>query len=138
MSDVIEQFRQDFFPNSERHTVTFDILTEDWQVLESLFAENELSAEDGLRFTLAAGRAYLEAATRLAVLQHPEADLAREITRLQHERMQVESRYAVMKYRAYSFMQAAQLMEMKLNACRAELEGLRTRNQQLRQQLDQD
>lgn len=51
--------------------------------------------------------------------------------------MMVESRYAVMKFRAFNFMQAVKLMEMKLNACRSELEGLRTVNAQLRQRLEQ-
>jgi len=76
MSEVFERFRRDFFPDAERHTLSVEILSEDWQALQALFAENEWQADDGLRFTLAAGRAYLEALARLTELQHPDTDLA--------------------------------------------------------------
>jgi hypothetical protein len=136
MTDPLEQFRRDFFPNTERHTLTFDILSDDWEALQRLFAENEWEPDEGLRHTLAAGLAYLQGQARLAELNHPQADLAAEVHRLQRERMTVESRYAVMKFRAFSFMQAVKIMEMKLNACRSELEGLRSVNEQLRQRLE--
>ncbi len=154
MTSGLERFQRDFFPDTERHTLSFEILSDDWQALQQLFAANGWTVEDGLRYALAAGQAYIEGTAQLAELEHPAADpspgspvrapqvqagqaLAAEVARLQRERMQVESRYAVMKFRAYSFMQAAQLLEMKLNACRAELDNLRIRNEQMRQQLDQ-
>jgi hypothetical protein len=133
---MIDQFRQDFFPNTETHTLTFDILSDDWEALQRLFAENEWAPDDGLRYMLAAGRVYLEGQARLAELSHPQADLAAEVHRLQSERMTVESRYAVMKFRAFSFMQAVNIMEMKLNACRSEAEALQRANELLRQQLE--
>lgn len=133
---MTEQFRQDFFPNTEKHTLTFDILSDDWETLQALFVENDWTPEDSLRYVLAAGLAFLQGQAHLAELSHPQADLAAEVKRLQNERMRVESRYAVMKFRAFNFMQAVKLLEMKLNACRSELDGLRTLNAQLRQRLE--
>ena len=40
-----------------------------------------------------------------------------------------------MKFRAYQFMQAAQALDMKLNAARGELDMLRQANQSLREEL---
>ncbi len=136
MTNPLEQFRHDFFPNTEKHTLTFDILSDDWEALRKFFTENEWEPDDGLRYVLAAGLAFLQGQARLAELNHPQADLAAEVHRLQSERMTVESRYAVMKFRAFTFRQAVKLLEMKLNACRSEMEGLRSVNEQLREQLE--
>jgi len=133
---MIDQFQRDFFPNTERHTLTFDILSDDWETLQKLFTQNEWEPDDGPRYVLATGLAYAQGQARLAELNHPQADLAAEVKRLQNERMTVESRYAVMKFRAFSLMQAVKLLEMKLNACRSKLEVLRTVNAQLRQRLE--
>jgi hypothetical protein len=42
---------------------------------------------------------------------------------------------AVMKYRAFHYMQAVRILEMQLNACKAESNLLRQANEKLRQQL---
>jgi enolase len=96
--------------------LTFDITSDDRSAIEQIVADNEWEHDDGLRYILAAGIAYTQGQARLAELNHPEAVLAAEVHRLQSDRMKVESRYAVMKFRTHNFMQAAQVMEMKLNA----------------------
>jgi hypothetical protein len=139
MSDAFELIRREFFPECQAYTLKFNILSDDWQALRALFAENGGTDDDGLRFTQAAGRAYIEGHVRLLTMPIPATDPssasqapADEVNRLQLERMGVESRYVMMKYRAYSFMQAAKTLEMKLNACRSELESLRRAYEQLR------
>jgi hypothetical protein len=47
---------------------------------------------------------------------HLNPDGTRIIEKLQQERMVLESRYAVMRYRAYHFMQAVKTLEMKYNS----------------------
>jgi hypothetical protein len=131
---MLDQFQHEFFPHTEQHTVTFEVTSDDWAAVQQAIAENEWGEADGLRFLLAAGVAFAQGQARLAALNHPDADLAEEVRRLQTERMQVESRYAVMKFRAFTFMQAAKLLEMKLNACQGERERLRQANLDLRQQ----
>lgn len=122
---MVDDFKRDFFPETERHTLSFDIASDDWRNIQATIAENGWETDDGLRYLLAAGLAYAQGQARLAALSHPNADLAAEVRQLWAERMQTESRYAVMKFRAFSFMQAVKLLEMKLNACRAELESVR-------------
>jgi hypothetical protein len=133
---IFDQFRRDFFPDTERHTLHFDITSDDWQTIQYLTAENEWGPDEGLRHLLAIGVAYVQGHLEIAAISHPDADLAAEVKRLQAERMSVESRYAVMKFRAYSAMQAAQLLEMKLNACKQEVDMLRKANELLRQGPD--
>lgn len=127
---------RDFFPNTESHTLTFEITSDDWELLQRVIAEHEWERDDGLRYFLAAGLAYVQGQTQLAALGHADADLAAEVRRLQGGRMAVESRYAVMKFRAFNFMQAAKILEIKLNGCRSELAALRQANAGLRERLD--
>ena len=123
---MTDRFQQEFFPRAEKRTVTLDLLSDEWDRLLAFFAENEWEQDDGLRYTLAAGLACLQTEADSVEVGLAPAGLAAEIKRLQRERMEVESRYAVMKYRAFTFMQAAKVLEMKLNACRVEAEALRT------------
>jgi hypothetical protein len=132
---MLDDFRREFFPDTERHPLTFDVTSDDWAEIQKIVAENEWEPEDGLRHLLAAGIAYAQGQAQLATLNHPEADLTAEVRRLQAERMRVESRYAVMKFRTFNFMQAAKTFEMKLNACRTEVQALRRANELLRQKL---
>lgn len=132
---MFDDFEREFFPKTERHTLSFEITSDDWKVIRQIVAENEWELDDGLRHLLAAGIAFAQGRAQLAALNHPDADLAAEARRLQQERMSVESRYAVMKFRTFNFMQAGKVLEMQLNSCRAENETLRQANEKLRQQL---
>jgi len=122
---MLDDFKRDFFPDTERYTLSFDITSDDWRAIQEAIAENAWETDDGLRYLLAAGLAYVQGKERLVGLNHPDADLAAEVKQLWAERMRIESRYAVMRFRAFSFMQAVKLLEIKLNACRAELDNLR-------------
>ncbi len=134
---MFEQFRRDFFPVTERQTLQFDIVRDDWETIRQLLTENEWELDDGLRHLLAIGVVYVQGRLEIAALNHPGANLAAEVRRLQRERMAVESRYAVMKYRAFTAVQAVQAMEMKLNACKQETESLHIANQRLRDKLNE-
>jgi len=127
----MDNFEEDFFSNAHLVHVEVDLLDDLWDEIQSECRANEWPEDEGLRYLLAAGLAAVQA-ERLR--QYP--DEASAIEHLQRQRMQTEGRYAVMKYRAYQFMQAAKILEMKLNACRTELEALRRINAQLRAQLD--
>jgi hypothetical protein len=66
----------------------------------------------------------------------PEADVKAELNRLQAQRMQIDGRYVVKKFRTYQFMQDSRSLVAKWNACRKELEGLRQVNTFLRAELE--
>ncbi|MBI3763860.1 MAG: hypothetical protein HY260_18605 [Chloroflexi bacterium] len=92
---MFDDFEREFFPKTERQTLSFEITSDDWNAIRQIVAENEWELDDGLRHLLAAGIAFAQGRAQLAALNHPDADLAAEARRLQQERMSVESRYAV-------------------------------------------
>ena len=88
---MTEQFQKDFFPETRTQVLTLEILTDDWAALQQQFRDNQWETADGLRYTLAAGLAHLQAEVRLSELNHPQADLAAKVRRLQNDRMSTES-----------------------------------------------
>jgi hypothetical protein len=109
-----------------------------WQDLQAEIAENSWTVDEGLRFILAAGLAVLRAERqREQVKNKPLIDLEAELDRLQRQRMQIDGRYAVMKFRTYQFMQDAKTLAIKLNICQTQLENLRNANELLRKQLEE-
>jgi chromosome segregation ATPase len=138
MSDYGGTFEEDFFPDTKIEHLELDILNDAWQDLQAEIAANSWPIDEGLRFILATGLAALRAERqREQVKNKPEADLEAELDRLQRERMQIDGRYAVMKFRTYQFMQDARTLAIKLNVCQIQLEGLQQANAQLRARLEQ-
>jgi len=138
MSDYGGTFEGDFFPDTKIEHLELDILNDAWQDLQAEIAANSWPVDEGLRFILATGLAALRAERqREQIKNKPEADLEAELDRLQRERMQIDGRYAVMKFRTYQFMQDARTLAIKLNVCQIQLEGLQQANAQLRARLEQ-
>jgi len=137
MSDYGGTFEEDFFPDTKVEHVELDILNDVWQDLQAEITLNSWTVDEGLRFILATGLAGLRAERqREQVKNKPLADLEAELDRLQRQRMQIDGRYAVMKFRTYQFMQDAKTLAIKLNICQTQLVNLRQVNEQLRRKLD--
>ncbi|MBN1451623.1 MAG: hypothetical protein JW963_11460 [Anaerolineales bacterium] len=131
---TVEDFRNQFFADTERRTLTLDITSEDWAGLCQVIEENEWEQDEGLRYILAAGRAYIQTAALVTSPDDLSADeRAGGLQRFQREIVEMRSQFAVMRYRAFYFMQAVQLLEMKLNACESQKNLLRQANERLRQ-----
>ena len=138
MSDYGGTFEADFFPDTKVEHLELDILNDMWQDLQAEIAENSWTVDEGLRFILAAGLAVLRAERqREQIKNKPLADVEAELDRLQRQRMQIDGRYAVMKFRTYQFMQDAKTLAIKLNICQTQLENLRNANELLRKQLEE-
>ena len=138
MSDYGGTFEADFFPDTKVEHLELDILNDMWQDLQAEIAENSWTVDEGLRFILAAGLAVLRAERqREQVKNKPLVDLEAELDRLQRQRMQIDGRYAVMKFRTYQFMQDAKTLAIKFNICQTQLENLRNANELLRKQLEE-
>ena len=138
MSDYGGTFEADFFPDTKVEHLELDILNDMWQDLQAEIAENSWTVDEGLRFILAAGLAVLRAERqREQVKNKPLVDLEAELDRLQRQRMQIDGRYAVMKFRTYQFMQDAKTLAIKFNICQTQLENLRNANELLRNQLEE-
>ncbi len=132
---MIEDFRRDFFPNTQRHTLTLEITSNEWEALQQVIAENEWEHDEGLRYILAAGRTYLQTEAALSPGERSGAAEEARLQKFQREYISMGAQLAVMKYRAFHFMQAVQLLEMKLKAYEVELSQLRQANEKLRQKL---
>lgn len=126
-----ENFERDFLAGSHLIRLEIELMDDLWREIHKECQINGWEEKEGLRYLLAAGLAAVRAER-----QSQNQEKAITIERLQRERMQIDGRYAVMKYRAYQFMQANKILEMKLNACRSELEGLRRLNARLRAELE--
>jgi len=138
MSDYGGTFEADFFPDTKVEHLELNILNDMWQDLQAEIATNSWTVDEGLRFILAAGLAVLRAERqREQVKNKPLVDLEAELDRLQRQRMQIDGRYAVMKFRTYQFMQDAKTLAIKLNICQTQLENLRNANELLRKQLEE-
>jgi len=138
MSDYGGTFEADFFPDTKVEHLELNILNDMWQDLQAEIATNSWTVDEGLRFILAAGLAELHAERqREQVKNKPLVDLEAELDRLQRQRMQIDGRYAVMKFRTYQFMQDAKTLAIKLNICQTQLDNLRNANELLRKQLEE-
>jgi len=136
MSDYGGTFEADFFPDTKVEHLELDILNDMWQDLQAEIAENSWTVDEGLRFILAAGLAALGAERQREQAKHmPEADLMKELERIQRQRMQIDGRYSVMKFRTYQFLQDAKTLSIKLNVCQTDVENLRKANELLRRKL---
>ena len=138
MSDYGGTFEGDFFPDPKVEHLELDILNDMWQDLQAEIATNSWTVDEGLRFILAAGLAELHAERqREQVKNKPLADVEAEHDRLQRQRMQIDGRYSVMKFRTYQFLQDAKTLAIKLNICQTQLENLRQANKLLRNRLEE-
>ncbi len=122
---MIETFEKDFFEGAQVEHIEFDLLNDQWEALKAEFAENEWPVEEGLRYILAAGLRAIQNESTLDDNRGNKLDPLIEIDKLQSERIRLDGRYAVMRYRVYQFMQATQVLQWKLNAATTEMEGLK-------------
>lgn len=133
---MTEDFESEFFPNTEVVHLEVDLLNDLWENMKEEITANEWPEDEGIRYILACGLATLREGRLKEALARSEESRQAMIDRLQQERMQLEGRYAVMKYRTFHFMQATKTLQMQLNTCRVQLEGLRKLNEQLKAKLE--
>ncbi len=118
-------FAADFFADVAAVEVRLPVLADMWRDLQNLCLENEWSLEEGLRKVLADGLAD----------QRRRSD--EDSIEAKRAYLDLSGQYSVMKFRTFQFIQAAQTLDMKLNAARNELDMLRHINEQLRAELQQ-
>jgi hypothetical protein len=136
MTEYGGTFEQDFFPDTKTEHLELDILDDMWRDLQAEMDANGWQIDEGLRFILAAGlHAIKTERQREQTKNMLEEDLKAELDRLQRQRMQIEGRYAVMKFRTFQFFQDAKTLAIKLNVCHTDVENLRKANEILRKQL---
>jgi hypothetical protein len=118
-------FAADFFADARTIDIKLTLLEDLWQDLQTLCAENGWSVEEGLRIVLGSGLAYLRRRSDEGSLE------------AKHAYLDLSAQYTVMKFRTFQFMQAAQVLDMKLNVAQGELAQLRAINERLRAEVNQ-
>jgi len=146
----------DLFKDAKTIMVEMAILEETYRDALALIKENNWDELEGLQIVFANGLYYLRGEKQLSGLGREREDVEREVQRLSAELIDMYSKYAVMKFRAYTLNEAKQTLEFNVTGLntenrwstarlkkfredeeelRRELEALRTENERLRQRL---
>lgn len=146
----------DLFEGVSPASIQVPVLQEVANQARKLAEENGWSEEDAFQILFAHGLYYLLGERRLQGSDGQDAHAVAEVKRLTAELMDMQSKYAVMKFRAYTLNEAKQNLEWNLVALetenrwsgerlkmfredeellRAEVSRLSTENEELRQRL---
>ncbi|GAP22320.1 hypothetical protein [Leptolinea tardivitalis] len=113
---VLEEFEENFFKDEKPVQLEFTLFHDQWEQLHNEIMENGWSNQEAIQYFLTIGLRTvhdLDQKEKIASGTGNEASLLDEALQ---ERLLLESRYAVMRFRAYQFMQAAKTLEMKYNS----------------------
>jgi septal ring factor EnvC (AmiA/AmiB activator) len=146
----------ELFKGASATTVEVPLLEETLRDAKGLIEEQKWDEKEGLQIIFANGLYYLRGERNLGSLNCNDDALAREVERLTEELMDMHSKYAVMKFRAYALNEAKQALEFNVTGLdtenrwasarlwqfradeermQKELEALRAENERLRQRL---
>jgi len=158
MSGDTREMYADLFKGASTVTIEVLLLKETLRDAKPLIDEQKWSEQEGLQIIFANGLYYLRGERQLQHLPAGTDGLAAEVERLTTELMDMHSKYAVMKFRAYTLNEAKQALEFNVTGLETEnrwstarlwqfradeermqkeLEALRAENQRLRQRLAQ-
>jgi hypothetical protein len=126
------EMERDFFQGAQPVTVSVELLGETLEEAREVFAANGWTEAEGLRIVMTAGIGKLKTAPTLS-----DDDLASPDTvkGLSDRMMQLESLYAVMKYRAFHLMKDNQTLEIQNNALRNTIRAMEGQVQGLQEEI---
>lgn len=119
MSEGREMYA-DLFTGMESDAVQMSLSKDVLDQARKLAEENGWSEEEAVQIIFANGLFYLLEQQRLAGLDGQGPDLAAEVRRLTAELMDLQSKYAVMKFRAFTLQQDNQTLQFQNTGLRAE------------------
>jgi len=156
MSGDTREMYADLFKGASTVTIEVLLLKETLRDAKPLIEEQKWSEQEGLQIIFANGLYYLRGERQLQHLPARTDGLAAEVERLTTELMDMHSKYAVMKFRAYTLNEAKQALEFNVTGLETEnrwstarlwqfradeermqkeLDALRAENERLRQRL---
>jgi hypothetical protein len=124
----MDHFEEEFFPNSKVIHLEFDLLSDEWIQLEQEIKQNEWTSGEGIRFFIAAGIRAIHDIDQKNLIEgnsNKKGDILDEALK---ERLLLESKYAVMRYRAYQYMQTAKILDMKYKSALSQIRNHRKIN----------
>jgi len=110
----------DLFKGMKSDAVQMSLSKEVLDQARKLAEENGWSEEDASQIIFANGLFYLLGQRCLAELDGHDADLAAEVKRVTRELIDMQGKYAVMKFRAFTLQQDNQTLEFQNTGLRAE------------------
>jgi uncharacterized membrane-anchored protein len=136
------EFEERFFADAKRTRVEIELLEETRQEVLDLIQKGDLEEEEGWRAVIGAGLGFLKAERALQVSEGTGNLRDEELKRLLNRLSELESIYAVLKFRTFGFMKDNQTLELKMSGLRASLAGLektvdrlRAENEALKQEV---
>ncbi|HSP54419.1 MAG TPA: hypothetical protein VLS25_02430 [Dehalococcoidia bacterium] len=111
---------KDLFNGASATTVSIGLLAEEMDQATALIGENGWPEQEGLHIIFANGLAALQGIVRRQDLADADGEPDAEAERLVRELMDMESKYAVMKFRAYTLDQERQVMQMNVTGLEIE------------------
>ncbi len=131
---------EELFKGAEKRAVAFSLLEETYQEFQALCRENGWSEEEGLLNVFANGIAYLKNERDFSRWNSQARDA--ELLRLARYGNEMYAGYSVMKFHAFTYLQAVQTLEFNVTGLRgmqahaeATIERLRAENEQLKAEL---
>ena len=122
------EMERDFFQGAQPVKVEVELLEETLEEARRVFAANGWTDAEGLRIVMTTGIGKLKSEQTLSddTLASPDT-----VKGLSNRMMQLESLYAVMKYRAFHLMKDNQILEIQNNALRNTIHALEGTMQRL-------
>jgi hypothetical protein len=120
------------FEGAEPVEVTIPLLAEELSAARKLIAEEGWDEAEGLHIVFSNGLTYLLGPARLEHPKNTDGDSQGEIERLTQELMDMQAKYAVMKFRAFMLQDARDALQMNVTGLRGENEMSASRLWQFR------
>lgn len=117
---MAQEMYSELFKDTATTLVEIRALAETIKEAHELIGENGWEVDEGLRIIFANGISYLRGHKRVEGLEGLGGAAALEVKRLTTELMDAQSKYAVMKFRAYTLDQAKQALEFNIVALETE------------------
>lgn len=124
MQPSTAEFEAHFFAGGEKVKVEVELLSETVEAVRRLAAENEWNEAEGWRAVIGAGLGYLRGERVLRALAGADRFSAKDLERLLNRLAQIESMYAVLKFRTFGFLKDNQTLEFHAAALRTSVKAL--------------
>ena len=115
-----KEMYQNLFDGVSTIAIDFPLLEEELAQADEIIAANQWARAEGLHIIFALGLEYLKADGYLRGLDDNGDGLAEEVARLTRDLIDSQSKYAVMKFRAFTLDQAKQALEMNVTGLETE------------------
>jgi cell division septum initiation protein DivIVA len=135
MSERLSETETHFFDNMSQQEVTLIVMNDILGVVRQLAGKPSMSQDEAFRFVIATGLAYIDGEQALRATS--ESDCAQELARVSKQMTDYYAQYAVMKFKAFSLLKVARILELNVAGLRPMEQGLRGVVERLRDENKQ-